>query len=298
MKLTSPAFEHSGVIPKKYGRDFENVNPPLAIEDVPVGTVSLALFMDDPDVPEAAGVPVWDHWVVFNISPNTRQIIENWSVTGTRGVGTRGELNYGGPRPPDREHRYFFKLYALDTMLDLSEGASKQDVLDAMEGHIIEQAELMGTFAPQNSHMKEDKTYYLSYLMGADKISNQELFDLGVEIKDVTNSGNRKLVVPSKKVDEYLDLVEKKMTNGFWNEVVGEGRIIFLFKLEDGAVKRYVLSPENEQEVDDFCAKLNNEPPDKTANVYKYISENEFYNDFMIKYYADMIHRKDNRPID
>ncbi len=150
MKLISPAFENGGTIPQKYGRDFENVNPPLTIEDVPEGTRSLVLLMDDPDVPASAPVDVWDHWVVFNISPNTTQVIENWNVEGVRGKGTRGELDYGGPRPPDREHRYFFKLYALDTELSLEEGASKQEVLDAMKGHIIEQAELMGRYAPQN----------------------------------------------------------------------------------------------------------------------------------------------------
>lgn len=149
MKLTSSAFENGGIIPQKYGRDFENINPPLAIEGVPDGTLSLVLLMDDPDVPEAAGVPVWDHWVVFNISPNMEEIVEHWSVEGTRGKGTRGELDYGGPRPPDREHRYYFKLFALGTMLDLTEGASKQDVINAMEGHIIEKAELMGRYAPQ-----------------------------------------------------------------------------------------------------------------------------------------------------
>ena len=149
MNLTSPAFSHGGTIPRKYGRDFENINPPLLIEDVPTSAVSLVLFMDDPDVPKAAGVPVWDHWVVFNMSPELRQIPENWQVEGVRGIGTRGELNYGGPRPPDREHRYFFKLYALDCTLELPEGASKDEVVTAMAGHVIKTTELMGRFAPK-----------------------------------------------------------------------------------------------------------------------------------------------------
>ena len=148
MNITSPAFSHGEQIPKKYGRDFENVNPPLGFENIPDSTVSLVLFMDDPDVPEAAGVAVWDHWVVFNISPSSHQISENWKVEGVRGYGTRGELEYGGPRPPDREHRYFFKLYALDTMLDLIEGATKQEVVAAMQGHVVDQAELVGLFTP------------------------------------------------------------------------------------------------------------------------------------------------------
>ncbi|MFC1787908.1 YbhB/YbcL family Raf kinase inhibitor-like protein [Patescibacteria group bacterium] len=149
MRLISPAFKSNQSIPQKYGRDFENVNPPLEIKDVPENTKSLVLLMDDPDVPEAAGVPVWDHWVVFNIEPTITQVPENWTVQGTRGAGTRGELDYGGPRPPDREHRYFFKLYALDATLDLVEGVSKSEVFEAMKGHIIESAELMGKFAPQ-----------------------------------------------------------------------------------------------------------------------------------------------------
>lgn len=150
MKLTSPAFEHGGAIPKKYGRDFENVNPPLSIDEVPDGTVALVLIMEDPDVPEAAGVPVWDHWVVFNIPSNTKEICEAWSPNGVCGVGTRGELCYGGPRPPDREHRYFFKCYALREPLRLPEGATKQQVLDAMSEHPMASCELMGRFSPES----------------------------------------------------------------------------------------------------------------------------------------------------
>lgn len=148
MYLSSPAFVHGEMIPKKYGRDFDNVNPPLMIDDVPEGTVSLVLIMEDPDVPEAAGVPVWDHWVVFNIPPETREISEAWMPVGVRGKGTRGELEYGGPRPPDREHRYFFLLYALDMKLELPEGSSKAEVLGTIQGHVLEKAELMGRFFP------------------------------------------------------------------------------------------------------------------------------------------------------
>lgn len=148
MRISSSEFENGGMIPERFGRDFENVNPPLVIEDVPEAAVSLALIMEDPDVPASAGVPVWDHWVVFNIPIETRNLIKGWSPAGVRGRGTRGELEYGGPRPPDREHRYFFKLYALDTMLELPEGSTKTEVLDAMNGHVLETAELMGRFAP------------------------------------------------------------------------------------------------------------------------------------------------------
>lgn len=148
MQLSSPAFLNGGAIPERFGRDFENVNPPLRIDDVPAGAVSFALIMDDPDVPVAAGVPVWDHWVVFNIPPVIREIPEGWQPVGTRGKGTRGELDYGGPRPPDKEHRYFFRVYALDAMLDLPEGATKGEVLQRMAGHVLGEAELMGRFAP------------------------------------------------------------------------------------------------------------------------------------------------------
>lgn len=149
MKLTSPAFEHLGMIPKEYGRDFRNVNPPLRIEGVPENALSLVLTLEDPDVPESAGVPVWDHWIVFNIPPTTTVIPESWFPTGTRGKGTRGELEYGGPRPPDREHRYVFTVYALNCELDLAEGSSKTDVLAALEHQIIERTELIGRYAPQ-----------------------------------------------------------------------------------------------------------------------------------------------------
>lgn len=150
MKITSSAFEYGQTIPTKYGRSFENINPPLSISDVPTEAQSLVLLMDDPDVPEAAGVPVWDHWVVFNMSPSVREIPECWEGGEcVRGQGTRGELIYGGPKPPDRAHRYFFKVLALDCVLDLLEGATKTEVLAAAQGHVLAQAELVGLFAPQ-----------------------------------------------------------------------------------------------------------------------------------------------------
>lgn len=148
MNITSSAFENGETIPQKYGRDFENVNPPITIRNVPKEAKSLVLFMEDPDVPKIAGVKVWDHWVVFNIPSTTRKMSEKWNVDGVRGKGTRGELDYGGPRPPDREHRYFFRLYAIDTLLNLPEGSPKQTILYAMDGHILQHAELMGRFAP------------------------------------------------------------------------------------------------------------------------------------------------------
>lgn len=142
MRLASSAFKEGGPIPAKYTCDGSNISPPLHFEDVPAKAKSLVLVMDDPDAP--AGT--WDHWVVFNIPPATREVKEGHSPPGVVGKNTRGELAYGGPAPPDREHRYFFKLYALDAMLALKEGATKAEVEMAMEGHVLAKAQLMGRY--------------------------------------------------------------------------------------------------------------------------------------------------------
>jgi Raf kinase inhibitor-like YbhB/YbcL family protein len=147
MKLSSSAFEESGKIPSKYTCDGDNINPPLKISDVPSTTKSLALIMEDPDVPKDLRPDgMWDHWVVFNIPPGTPEIPEGQEPPGTHGVGTSGNQNYFGPCPPDREHRYFFKLFALDSELDLQKKATKPELEKAMEGHILEKAELMGRY--------------------------------------------------------------------------------------------------------------------------------------------------------
>ncbi|MDP3991473.1 MAG: YbhB/YbcL family Raf kinase inhibitor-like protein [Candidatus Colwellbacteria bacterium] len=154
MKLESSVFEHEGAIPAKYTCDGENISPPMKISDVPQGTESLVLIMDDPDVPKSIRPDgVWDHWLVWNIPPETNEITEGqdlragkqgqWAV----GKNTSSRLGYQGPCPPDREHRYFFKLYALDTVLDLSpETTTKSDLEAAMQSHILSQAELMGRY--------------------------------------------------------------------------------------------------------------------------------------------------------
>lgn len=150
MKLTSPSFSHNDKIPPQYTCDEENISPPLKIEGVPANAKSLVLIMDDPDIPDFVkqkfNIQVWDHWIVFNISPTTTEIKEGQNPAGTLGKNTGGKNAYGGPCPPDKEHRYFFKLYALDTMLNLSEGVSKKKVEEAMVGHILEQAELVGKY--------------------------------------------------------------------------------------------------------------------------------------------------------
>lgn len=152
MKIESPAFAHEARIPATYTCDGDRMlSPALAISDVPEGTETLVLLMDDPDVPkELKPDGHFTHWVLFNIPPSTESIPEGGTV-GTPGVNGRGDASYTGPcPPPDHEpktHRYIFSLYALDTTLDLEEGASKEDVEAAMANHIIETAELIGTYS-------------------------------------------------------------------------------------------------------------------------------------------------------
>jgi Raf kinase inhibitor-like YbhB/YbcL family protein len=147
MKLSSEAFKPNGKIPTKYTCQGLDINPPLDITDVPENTQSLALIMDDPDVPERIRKDrMWVHWVAFNIDPKTRNIKEGIPSLGIIGKNTGGMNRYMGPCPPDREHRYFFKLYALDRKLDLHEGATKEELLKTMEGHILAQCELIGRF--------------------------------------------------------------------------------------------------------------------------------------------------------
>ncbi len=154
LTLISPTFVNNGSIPKKYACQSQvpngKINPPLVFENVPKNTKSLALIMYDPDVPKNL-IPsgVFDHWVVFNMSPDTKGISEpgDSEPLGLMGKNSRGETAYTGPCPPNGEHQYFFKLYALDVVLPLKEGVNKQEVLNAMQGHIIEQAELVGRYA-------------------------------------------------------------------------------------------------------------------------------------------------------
>ena len=150
MKLTSPAFKHMGEIPKKYTCDGEDVSPPLVWEGVPDGTKSLALIVDDPDAPDPrAPRMTWVHWVLYNLPPSTRGL-EEGAVTlppGTlQGRNDWGRTGYGGPCPPIGRHRYFFNLYALDTILPDLGSPTKKALLEAMEGHIIEKTELIGTY--------------------------------------------------------------------------------------------------------------------------------------------------------
>lgn len=154
MKLLSSAFSHGEKIPKRYSCEGEELSPPLEIEDVPQEAKSLVLIVDDPDVPSWVREDgVYDHWIIFNMLPTTTKIAENKSPLASYGKNTSGSLDYVGPCPPDKEHRYFFTLYALDTMLQLPSGISKSTLIEAIQGHILAQSQLMGLYE------KEKKSY-------------------------------------------------------------------------------------------------------------------------------------------
>ena len=152
LKLTSSAFSDGGEIPREYGYKNGNREPQLTISGTPDGTKSLALIMDDPDAMGAVG-KVWVHWVMWNIPlhalyPNDGSLMHRLDMGIMEGMTDFGEVGYGGPAPPDKRHTYIFKLYALDIKLDLPDKSTKADVEKAMEGHILEQTQLTGTYAP------------------------------------------------------------------------------------------------------------------------------------------------------
>ncbi len=141
--ISSPAFEHNGMIPSRYTCDGSDVNPPLHIASIPAGAKSLALIVDDPDAP----MGIWVHWVVWNMEPATLEIKENTVPPGAmEGMNDFRKHSYGGPCPPSGTHRYFFKLYALDTRLDLGGHTDKAALEKAMKGHILGHAEFIGRY--------------------------------------------------------------------------------------------------------------------------------------------------------
>lgn len=142
MQITSSAFEDNGSIPSRYTCDAENVNPPLEFAEIPEETQSLALIVDDPDAP----AKVWVHWLVWNMPPETASLQENATPPGTEGTTDFQSTGWGGPCPPSGTHRYILKLYALDTQLQLDSSATKADLEAAMEGHILDQAKLVGLY--------------------------------------------------------------------------------------------------------------------------------------------------------
>ena len=150
MELSSPVFRDGDPIPEEYGYTERNVNPPLEIAGVPDAAESLVVVVDDPDAVEPAG-KVWIHWLVWNVNPTRKRIPEDWSTetaAAVEGENDYGEVGYGGPNPPDREHTYRFRLFALDDELGLSAGASLDDLERAIEGHVIESTTYEGTYAP------------------------------------------------------------------------------------------------------------------------------------------------------
>lgn len=148
IEVKSSAFETGEMIPKKYTCDGEDVSPPLSWSGVPEGTKSLALISDDPDAP----MGTWVHWVLYDLPASVKELQENFPKEKTlhsgakQGITDFKRIGYGGPCPPSGTHRYFFKFYALDTKLNLEPGATKKQLLAAMEGHIIGEGELMGKY--------------------------------------------------------------------------------------------------------------------------------------------------------
>jgi len=151
IKITSSVFEDGGLIPAEYTCDGADMSPPLQWGVVPEGTKSIALICDDPDAPMGTFV----HWVIFGLPAETRELAENIPSDETLPNGAKqgksdfGRIGYGGPCPPSGTHRYFFKIYALDTEIALAAGASKRELVKAMEGHILGQGQLIGKYKRQ-----------------------------------------------------------------------------------------------------------------------------------------------------
>jgi Raf kinase inhibitor-like YbhB/YbcL family protein len=140
LRVRSVAFSHGGHIPSKYTCEGDNISPPLEVSGYPANTKSIAVVVEDPDAPKG----VYDHWLVWNIPPN-EAIAEN-SKPGTMGRNSFGNVGYGGPCPPSGSHRYFFKVYALDSELDIEAGADKRKLENAMKDHVLASGELMAHY--------------------------------------------------------------------------------------------------------------------------------------------------------
>ena|SRR5436190_7182171 len=140
LRVLSTAFSHDGQIPSKYTCEGENINPPLEVSGYPPNTKSLAMIVEDPDAPRG----VYDHWVVWNIPPG--QAIAQDSRPGVAGRNSFGNTDYGGPCPPSGSHRYFFKVYALDSQLNIEPGSDKKALQNAMKEHVLASGELMAHY--------------------------------------------------------------------------------------------------------------------------------------------------------
>ena len=147
MKISSHAFVEGGKIPKRYTKYGENRIPPIHLEGVPERAKSLALIVDDPDAPNGT----FNHWILYNLDPKTTDIKENLvPEKATQGRNDFGEIEYGGPKPPSGEHRYFFRAFALDRTVPLPRGMKRTDLEKEMKDHVVEEATLMGKYAPVN----------------------------------------------------------------------------------------------------------------------------------------------------
>lgn len=142
LTISSPSFSQNGTIPVRFTCDGKNISPELNFKNIPTRTQSLALTMEDPDAPRG----VWNHWIIWNMSKDTAGIKEGELPAGTIGIGTSGKASYEGPCPPDREHRYIFTLYALDSILSLPKNSTKEELIQSLNSHIIEQAQLLGRY--------------------------------------------------------------------------------------------------------------------------------------------------------
>jgi Raf kinase inhibitor-like YbhB/YbcL family protein len=144
MKISSPSFQNGGTLAAKFSQEGGNSNPALKIQGVPAKAKSLALILEDPDAPSG----LFTHWLIWNIDPKTTAFTEHTAPKGAvEGTNDFGEVGYGGPQPPSGTHRYYFRIFALDQMVDLAAGAKRRELEKAMKGHVIAQAELMGRYS-------------------------------------------------------------------------------------------------------------------------------------------------------
>jgi Raf kinase inhibitor-like YbhB/YbcL family protein len=144
MQISSTSFSAGGVIPEKYSSYGQNVSPALTWTDVPAGTESIVLLVEDPDAPKPQP---FVHWLVYNIPPSTTSIAEGQPPTGVVGTNGTGSIGYYGPKPPSGTHHYHFKVFAVDRQLSLKEGASKEDVMKAIDYHTLGQGEIVATYS-------------------------------------------------------------------------------------------------------------------------------------------------------
>ncbi|MEK9156040.1 MAG: YbhB/YbcL family Raf kinase inhibitor-like protein [Patescibacteria group bacterium] len=144
MEITSSAFQHFGMIPKKYTCDGENINPPLSVLDAPAETQSLAIIMDDPDAPGG----LFTHWVIWNIDAGVGMIAEGEVPSNSvEGINSANTIGYFGPCPPSGTHHYHFRFYALDKVLEIGPDSGKDELIEAMDGHVLASEEFVGLYS-------------------------------------------------------------------------------------------------------------------------------------------------------